>query len=166
MRPCSPATRSNGEQGIQPYQQPAKEIAMTTIHPADASPAVHTVEAFYTALADGDLAAALARLGDSVVWHEAPGMPYEGAAPYHGAQDVAEHVLGPITADVDQLTLTNHEVIALGTTVACLGTYHGTAKRSGRQLTLPYLHVWTVTDGRITEFRQFTDTAAYKAVLR
>ena len=139
---------------------------MISTHPNDANPAVHTVESFYTALADGDLPTALARLGESVVWHEAPGMPYEGPAPYRGAQDVAKHVLGPITADVGQLTLTNREVIALGTTVACLGIYHGTARRSGRQLTLPYLHVWTVTDGRITEFRQFTDTAAYKAILR
>ena len=138
---------------------------MTTTRPADASPAVRTVEAFYTALADSDLPAALARLGDSVIWHEAPGMPYEGPAPYRGAQDVAEHVLGPITADVNQLTLTNHQVIGLGATVACLGAYIGAARRSGRPLDLPYLHVWTVTDGRITEFRQYTDTAAYRAVL-
>jgi ketosteroid isomerase-like protein len=138
---------------------------MTTTRPADASNAVRTVEAFYTALADGDLPTALARLGDSVIWHEAPGMPYEGPAPYRGAQDVAEHVLGPITADVDQLTLTNHQVIGLGATVACLGAYTGTARRSGCPLDLPYLHVWTVTDGRITEFRQYTDTAAYRAVL-
>jgi ketosteroid isomerase-like protein len=139
---------------------------MTITRPADASRPIHTVEAFYTALADGDLPTALTRLGNSVVWHEAPGMPYEGPAPYRGAQDVAEHVLGPITADIDQLTLTNNQVIGLGTTVACLGDYTGTARRSGRQFTLPYLHVWTVTDGRITEFRQYTDTAAYKALLR
>lgn len=138
---------------------------MTTTYLTDASPAVPTVEAVYAALADGDLPTALARLGDSVVWHEAPGMPYERPAPYRGAHDVAEHVLGPITADVDQLTLTNHEVIGLGSAVACLGIYTGTARRSGRRLNLPYLHVWTVTDGRITEFRQYTDTAAYRAVL-
>ena len=139
---------------------------MTTAHPADSSPAVQAIQAIYAALADGDLLTALGRLGDSVIWHEAPGMPYEGPAPYRGAQDVAEHVLGPITADIDQLTLTNREVIGLGATVACLGAYTGTARRSGRRLDLPYLHVWTVADGRITEFRQYTDTAAYQAILR
>lgn len=139
---------------------------MTTTRPADASPVVNTVEAFYAALAHGDLPTALARLGDSVVWHEAPGMPYEGPAPYRGAQQVAEHVLARITADVDGLTLTNREVIGLGATVACLGDYTGTTRHSRRQFTLPYLHVWTVTDGCITEFRQYTDTATYKAILR
>jgi ketosteroid isomerase-like protein len=138
---------------------------MTTTRPADLSPAVQDIQAVYAALASGDLPAVLARLGDSVIWHEAPGMPYEGPAPYRGAQDVAEHVLGPITADIDQLTLTNHQVIGLGATVACLGAYTGTARRSGHRLNLPYLHVWTVADGRITEFRQYTDTAAYRAVL-
>ena len=139
---------------------------MTTTRHADTSPAVRAIQAVYAALASGDLPTALTRLGDSVIWHEAPGMPYEGPAPYRGAHDVAEHVLGPITADIDQLTLTNREVIGLGATVACLGAYTGTARRNGRQLDLPYLHVWTVTDGRITEFRQYTDTAAYKAILR
>jgi ketosteroid isomerase-like protein len=63
-------------------------------------------------------------------------------------------LLGPITADIDGLTLTNHEVLGLGTTVAALGTYTGTAHRSGRPLSLPYLHIWTVIDDQITEFRQ------------
>jgi uncharacterized protein len=138
---------------------------MTTTRPTDASPAVNAVKAFYAALAHGDLPTALARLGDSVVWHEAPGMPYEGPTPYRGAQEVAEHVLARITADVDDLVLTNREVIGLGTSVACLGDYTGIARHSCRQFTLPYLHVWTVTGDRITEFRQYTDTATYKAIL-
>jgi hypothetical protein len=66
---------------------------MTTTHPTDAGAAVHAVEAFHTALADQDLPTALTRLGDSVVWHEAPGMPYKGPAPYRGAKQIAEHVL-------------------------------------------------------------------------
>ena len=40
---------------------------MTTIGSTDASTAVRAVEAFYAALADGDLPTALTRLGDSVV---------------------------------------------------------------------------------------------------
>jgi ketosteroid isomerase-like protein len=66
---------------------------------------------------------------------------------------------------VDELVLTNREIIGLGTTVACLGAYAGTAHRSRRRLALPYLHVWTVIDDQITEFRQYTDTAAYRAVI-
>jgi ketosteroid isomerase-like protein len=127
--------------------------------------AASRVLAFYDAVAAGDLPAALDRLGDAVTWHEAPGMPYEGAEPYNGAQQVAEHVLARITTDIDGLSLTNREVIELGATVAVIGTYTGTANHSGRTLDLPYLHVWTVTNGHIAEFRQYTDTAAYRTVL-
>ncbi len=138
---------------------------MTTSTPTSTGSTASAVLAFYEAVAAGDLPAALNRLGGDVTWHEAPGMPYEGPGPYHGAQQVAEHVLARITADIDGLTLANREVIELGSTVAVLGSYSGTAARSGRPLDLPYLHVWTVIDGRITEFRQYTDTTAYLAVL-
>jgi SnoaL-like protein len=100
---------------------------MTAIGSTSPSPAVQAVEAFYAALAAGELPIALTRLGDSVIWHEAPGMPYQGPEPYHGAQEVAEHVLARITADVDHLALTHREVIGLGATVAVLGSYTGTA---------------------------------------
>jgi ketosteroid isomerase-like protein len=138
---------------------------MTTMPSTSHSPAVAAVRAFYAALGSGDILAALERLGDTVSWHEAPGMPYQGPEPYHGAQQVAEHVLAPISADVDDLTLTNREILGLGTTVAVLGSYAGTAHRSGQPLSLPYLHVWTVINDHITEFRQYTDTAAYRAIL-
>ena len=138
---------------------------MSTQTPANTNSAASAVLTFYHALAAGDLPAALDRLGGDVTWHEAPGMPYEGPEPYHGAQQVAGQVLARITADIDGLALANREVIELGTTVAVLGRYTGTAARSGRPLDLPYLHVWTVIDGRVTEFRQYTDTAAYRAVL-
>lgn len=138
---------------------------MTTVQPARTGSAASIVVAFYAAVAAGDLPAALNRLGEAVIWHEAPGMPYEGPEPYRGAQQVAENVLARITADIDDLALTNREVLELGSTVAVLGTYTGTAHNSGRPLSLPYLHVWTVIDDRITEFRQYTDTAAYRAVI-
>jgi uncharacterized protein len=144
---------------------PTLEITVTTSTPAPTGSAASVVLAFYDALAAGDVPAALDRLGDAVTWHEAPGMPYGGAEPYHGAQQVAEQVLARITADIDGLALANREILELGTAVAVLGTYTGTATRSGRLLDLPYLHVWTITDGHVTEFRQYTDTAAYRTVL-
>lgn len=138
---------------------------MTNNQAPSTDSAASKVLAFYDAVAAGDVPAALDRLGDAVTWHEASGMPYEGAEPYHGAQQVAEQVLARITTDIDGLSLTNREVIELGAAVAVIGTYNGTASRSGRTLDLPYLHVWTVTHGQITEFRQYTDTAAYRTVL-
>jgi len=91
------------------------------------STSVALVERFYAAVAAGDPTTALEILGRHVDWHEAPGMPYAAEHPYHGAREVAEHVLGPITADIDALALVNRELIDLGASVVVVGRYMGTA---------------------------------------
>lgn len=90
------------------------------------STSVALVERFYAAVAAGDPTTALEILGRHVDWHEAPGMPYAAEHPYRGAQEVAGHVLGPITADIDALALVNRELIDLGASVV-VGRYTGTA---------------------------------------
>ena len=132
-------------------------------------PTTHTqeVEQFYNAVAAGDLPTALAILGDRVEWHEAPGMVYGAEAPYHGAAEVAERVLGPINADVDALELHVGELVDLGRTVAVLGRYTGTGHASGRAIDQQFVHVWTLTDDGVVErFRQYTDAERFAEALR
>lgn len=125
------------------------------------------VERFYTAVADGDLPGALELLGEQVEWHEAPGMPYGAERPYRGAQEVAERVLGPINTDVEDLRLHVDELVALGPHVAVIGRYSGTARASRRTIDQRFVHVWTLADGEsVREFRQYTDTARFTAVIR
>jgi uncharacterized protein len=47
--------------------------------------------------------------------------------------------------------------------VTVTGTYRGTQRATGRTLEAEFCHLWTVADGLITGFRQFTDTAAFAA---
>jgi ketosteroid isomerase-like protein len=47
--------------------------------------------------------------------------------------------------------------------VTVTGTYQGTHRATGRTLEAEFCHLWTVEDGQITGFRQFTDTAAFAA---
>ena len=124
------------------------------------------VSAFYEALAAGNVPAALNILGDTVEWHEAAGMPYQAADPYRGASQIAENVLARITTDIQDLSLNNRELLSLGASVLAIGSYTGTATRSGRTIDLPYAHVWTVDDGVVTEFRQYTDAGAFRAAIR
>ena len=125
------------------------------------------VEQFYSAVAAGDVPAALAILGEHVEWQEAPGMPYRAERPYRGATEVAERVLGPINTDVDALALEVRELIDLGRDVAAVGRYTGTARASGRAIDQPFLHVWTLDpDGGVERFRQYTDTERFAAALR
>jgi len=130
------------------------------------STSVALVERFYAAVAAGDLTTALGILGGNVTWHEAPGMPYDAGHPYHGAQEVAEHVLGPITTDIEGLALVNREFIDLGANVIVVGRYTGTAHATGRALDLPYVHAWRLNEDadQVREFHQFTDTTRFHLV--
>lgn len=125
------------------------------------------VERFYSAVAAGDVPAALSILGERVEWHEAPGMPYRAERPYQGAGEVAERVLGPINTDVDGLELEISLLLDLGRDVAAVGRYTGTARASGHRIDQPFVHVWTLaSDGDVECFRQYTDTARFTEALR
>jgi uncharacterized protein len=43
--------------------------------------------------------------------------------------------------------------------VVALGAYAGTYKATGRVMSAPFAHLWTVRDGHIVGFVQYTDTA-------
>jgi ketosteroid isomerase-like protein len=86
-------------------------------------------------------------------------MPYGGI--YHGGEEVAQNVFGPILEDFPDFAVTPEEFIASGSTVAVVARYTGTGKATGKTLNLPVVHVWDVRDAKVARFRQFVDTAKF-----
>lgn len=120
------------------------------------SEAVTVAQAVYTGFGSADMAALGALLGDAE-WHEAEGMPYGGI--WHGFGQIAEKVFGPIGAQVDGFTAIPDEILPLGTDRAvAFGVYRG----DGGKVAVPFCHVWTAKDGRITKFVQYADSYLYR----
>ena len=46
-----------------------------------------------------------------------------------------------------------------------LGRYRGVAKETGRRLDVPFVHVWSLRDGKAWRFRQFLDTHSWVEAL-
>ena len=46
-----------------------------------------------------------------------------------------------------------------GSRVVALGVYSGKSKATGKSMSSPFAHVWTVRDGRLASFNMYTDTA-------
>ena len=46
-----------------------------------------------------------------------------------------------------------------GDRVIALGFYHGVYTATGKRMEVSFAHVYTLQDGRITRFVQYTDTA-------
>ena len=118
----------------------------------------------YVAFDRDDLDGVLADLDDAIEWQQAQGLPHGGT--YHGIADVRKNVFDPLDRDWwDEFTATPHQFIDGGDEIVVLGRYRGTAKRSGRALDVPFVHVWTITGEKVVRFRQFLDTAGWNAAL-
>lgn len=124
---------------------------------------VALVRGLYEAFNRGDVDAVLGAFDENIEWHEAEGMPYGGV--YHGPQEVAENVFGPVTNDVENFAVTPEEFYADGDVVIVTSMYSGTAVQSGSEVRIPGIHLWTIREGRVTHLRQYADTAKYNEAL-
>ena len=122
---------------------------------------IQTIQQLYSAFAEGDAS----RMGELLVdtrWVEAPGMPYAGT--YRGFSEIAANVFGPIMNDVEGFTAKPDEIIPAGEDrVLALGIYRG--KGSAGEVATPFAHLWTVRDGRVTDFVQYADTHLYRQAI-
>lgn len=118
----------------------------------------------YQAFDRSDLDGVLADLDDDIEWQQAQGLPHGGT--YLGITEVRKNIFDPLDRDWwDEFTATPHQFIDGGEEIVVLGRYRGIAKSSGRNLDVPFVHVWTIAHGRVVRFRQFLDTAGWNAAL-
>ncbi len=123
-----------------------------------------TVKHFYDWLASGNSAAALALLHPDIEWTEAERTPYF-AGTMCGVDAVVAGLFEPLMHDFEDFTTVPSDFLHDGRRVASFGRYAGTAKSTGRAMSAPFVHLWTVEDGRLRHFTQFTDSAAWNEAL-
>ena len=124
---------------------------------------VEVVKRMYDAFGRGDVPGVLSVMTDDIEWFAAESMPYGG--PYHGPQEVAENIFGPVMEDIPDFTVTPEQLIGSGDTIAAVTRYRGTGKATGKQLDLPVVHVFDMRDGKVARFRQFIDTMKFREVV-
>jgi uncharacterized protein len=116
------------------------------------------VQTFYAALGRGDVPAVLGLLDPQVQWTEAERFPYYSGT-WHGPQAVLEKLLKPLARDWEKFTATAEDFVVDSDRVVALGRYAGTYRRTGRSMSAPFAHLWSIGDRKITGFRMYTDTA-------
>lgn len=104
-------------------------------------------------------------LDDDIVWETAEGHPYAGARPWRGHGESVEHVFDPINHDWDGYVTQVDEIIDAGDRIIVTARYQGTYRATGRSLDAQVCAIYTVRDGKIVRFQQFTDTAQFRAVM-
>lgn len=140
-------------------------VAIIRADPASDAANQAVVETLYRAFTAGDGAAIGSLLSPDLVWIEAEGGPYADRNPYNGPGALFEGVFARIGADFEGFAVSPQTYLPSGDRVVVMGRYTGTNRASGEALDAQFAHVFTVSEGRITHFQQYTDTLQWVDVM-
>ena len=120
---------------------------------------MQVIQTAYECFGKGDVAGILNQLTSDVTWHVAPvkNVPYTGT---HNGQAGAEFFFTTMAECEDTLKFEPREFIAQGDKVVVVGHYEGRAKATGREYATYFVHVFTLREGKVSNFVEYTDTAA------
>jgi uncharacterized protein len=119
---------------------------------------VELVRGVYDAFARGEVDEVFAAMEPDIEWDESEGMPYGGT--YRGREAILENVFGPILADVEGFTAEPDEILELDDTRVIARGRHG-GRGAGGPVDARFIHIWTVTDGKVTRYEQLADTRRF-----
>ncbi|WP_439478407.1 nuclear transport factor 2 family protein [Brevundimonas sp.] len=122
------------------------------------------VESLYRAFGAGDGATIAGLLAADLVWIEAESGPYADRNPYNGPGAVFEGLFARIGAEYEGFVVTPVTYLVSGDRVVTMGRYTGANRATGEALDAQFAHVFTVSDGKVTRFQQYTDTAQWMDV--
>ncbi len=122
------------------------------------------IQRLYVGFAAGDLPAVLAGLSPDIAWTEAEGYPYAGT--FHGPQAIVDGVFVRLATEWDGYQAVPERYVTEGDEVIALGHYSGTYKATNKSFRAPFVHAWTVREGRIVRFVQYVDTVLVQRALQ
>ena len=126
--------------------------------------AYEIVKAHYNANDRRDMEGMLADIGPETEWIEIAGFPCAGT--YHGRDAIVKNVFMALGAMFDDYTFTLDRLLDAGNDVVATGNYTARHKKTGKSLNARVVHVWTVKDGKVRRFEQFTDTLLVAEAMR
>ncbi len=123
---------------------------------------VEVVQSAYAAFGRGDVPAILSLIADDVEWKfcGAKGLPYTGT--FRTKDEIAKW-FASIPEVEDILVFEPREFIPAGDNVTVLGWERARARSSGKVFETEWVHIFTVSDGRIVRFWGMYDTEASAA---
>jgi hypothetical protein len=124
------------------------------------------VQSMYAAFGRGDVAALLAGMTPDIDW-QTIGRPkdFPTLGPRKGVAQVQEFF--QLVAELEDFTdFAPREFYAAEDKVFVLGSYNLTLRKTGKPIASEWVHVFTLKDGKVTRFREQTDTAQFAEAYR
>jgi uncharacterized protein len=126
--------------------------------------ALQVVRQFYSLFAVRDEPQAIELLDPEIEWTEAERTPYF-IGTMRGVTAVVTGLFEPLQRDFKEFQTVPREFITEGDRVVAFGDYFGLTKRLDRAMSTPFVHCWTVSNGRLRQFIQYTDSAPWNTAL-
>lgn len=101
---------------------------------------------------------------ENIKWNQMKGFPNGGE--YVGADEIFLHVFKGFSDNWSDWSADVTEFLDAGDDIIAVGTYSGTFNNSGKSLEADFCHRYTLKDGVITHFKQFTDTGLFFAAMK
>ena len=130
-----------------PAPQPADNVALSRLG--------------YERFAAGDIAGVLELMDDDLVWSTLPSLPFGGV--YHGPSGAAEF-FAKLPQLYSELAVTPETWFDAGDAVVVQGVHRGRTV-NGTPFEAPFLHLWTLRDGKATGFTEVMDSATVAKAL-
>jgi ketosteroid isomerase-like protein len=124
------------------------------------------VQSLYAAFQRGDIAAIAGAAVPDTVWQvHGRTKDHPSIGRHKGAQGV-QTFFGIVAETQDVSSFTPREFHAAGDKVFVRGDYAWTMRKTGKPVSSEWLHMFTVRDGKLLGFEEFTDTAQFAEALR
>jgi uncharacterized protein len=117
------------------------------------------VQEGYEKFGSGDIEGLLNLFSDDIEWNtpEVTSAPFTGKR--RGREDVREF-FSLLNENEEFSKFEPREFISQGDKVVVLGSSAATIKSTGRNAETEWVHIFTVRDGKVTNFQEFFDSAA------
>lgn len=117
------------------------------------------VEEAYNNFKAGNIQGLLNLMSDDITWTlpEMEGVPFAGT---RTGRDSVGEFFATVNSSQEALRFEPRELIAEGDKVVALGSYEWRIKSTGREFSGDFAHAWTIRDGKLASFHEYTDTAA------
>ena len=125
---------------------------------------IQAVKAFYEAVASGNIPGVIGALDAQCVWNEAENFIYADRNPCIGPQAILMGVFARFAGEWEGFSAIPESFTGDGDTVISQGRYKGKYKATGKTVNAPFAHAFTLRDGKIFQFQQYTDTAQFRNV--
>ena len=126
---------------------------------------IKLVQDAYAAFGRNDIDGILALSSNDIDWHTYGPTELPMGGPRKGKPEV-RRFFDDVAKSWNFSRFEPRDFIASGDVVVSFGRYEGTAKSTNRPFAAEFCHSFTIKDGKVTRFREYTDTANLIAALQ